>query len=83
MDGSIDDDKRDKGSGDKTDDWIIGNGRIRVLKFSCNSVSMKSTLPAEKLHMTYKTIQAETKLLNALLVAHGFHEVCGSKFYCT
>lgn len=60
----------------ENDDWVVGVGRNRVLKFSCNAVSnSSSTLPAEKLHMTFKTIQAETKLLNALLFAHGLHEV--------
>lgn len=76
MDGQIDDHKQAENVEEKTDDWIIGNGRNRVLKFSCNPVSgSKSQLPAVKLHMTYKTIQAETKLLNALLMAHGFREV--------
>lgn len=78
MDGHADSQQRDKSGDEKIDEWIIGNGRNRVLKFTCTpGLSSGSTLPAEKLHMTYKTIQAETKLLNALLAAHGFHEVCG------
>lgn len=60
----------------ENDNWVIGIGRNRILKFSCNAISnSSSTLPAGKLHMTFKTVQAETKLLYALLVAHGFHEV--------
>lgn len=59
------------------DEWVIGSGRNRVLRFTCNALSCPtSSLPAEKLHMTFKSLQAEIKLLSFLLMSHGFHEVC-------
>jgi len=68
--------KGQKTNAEEKDEWIIGAGRNRVLKFSCDVVSRSNeTLPAEKLHMTFRIVQAENKLLNALLVAHGFREV--------
>lgn len=56
--------------------WLTGTGRYCVLKFSCSVISKSvPSLPAHRLHITYKTIQAETKLLNILLNSHGVKEV--------
>lgn len=58
------------------DEWVIGSGRNRVLRFTCDALScLASSLPALKLYLTFKSVQAETKLLSFLLVSHGFHEV--------
>jgi hypothetical protein len=50
--------------------------RNTVLRFRCNALSDPPVdPPANELHMTYKTIQAETKLLSAVLHSHGMREV--------
>lgn len=64
----------------KTDcSWTVGGpigSRGAVLQFLCSALSKPpQNPPADVLHMTYKTHQAETKLLSALLNAHGFREV--------
>ncbi|XP_066994738.1 tubulin polyglutamylase TTLL5 [Anabrus simplex] len=59
--------------------WITGGplgSKNAVLVFRCSALSNPpSDPPANELHMTYKTIQAETKLLAAVLGAHGMREV--------
>ncbi|KAK7605215.1 hypothetical protein V9T40_007073 [Parthenolecanium corni] len=59
------------------DEWVIGSGRNRVLRFTCDALScLASSLPALKLYLTFKSVQAETKLLSFLLiVSHGFNEM--------
>jgi hypothetical protein len=50
--------------------------RNTVLRFQCSALSDPPVdPPANELHMTYKTIQAETKLLSAVLQSHGMREV--------
>jgi len=50
--------------------------RNAVLRFRCSALSDPPIdPPANELHMTYKTIQAETKLLSAVLHSHGMREV--------
>lgn len=50
--------------------------KTNVLIFRCSTLtSQPPNLPAEALHMSYKTLHSETKLLNALLTSHGFVEV--------
>jgi len=50
--------------------------RNAVLRFRCGALSDPPVdPPANELHMTYKTIQAETKLLSAVLHSHGMREV--------
>ncbi|CAB3371928.1 Hypothetical predicted protein [Cloeon dipterum] len=64
-------------------DWdlslLVGGslgGKNTFLKFRCSVLAERpDNPPAYALHMTYKTIQAETKLLSALLHAHGMREV--------
>ncbi|XP_039281600.1 tubulin polyglutamylase TTLL5 [Nilaparvata lugens] len=49
-----------------------------VLVFRCSALSQPPaphSAPAHLLHMTYKTQQTETKLLAAMLAAHGLKEV--------
>ena len=59
--------------------WMVGSARGAVLKFHCSALSdPPSDPPANELHMTYKTIQAETKLLAKVLNAHGMREVSSS-----
>ncbi|PSN31902.1 hypothetical protein C0J52_21196 [Blattella germanica] len=59
--------------------WLIGGpmgSRNAVLRFRCSALSdPPAEPPANELHMTYKTIQAETKLLAAVLHSHGMREV--------
>lgn len=58
------------------DPWLIGVGRNAVLHIKCSAMEeAPENPPAHRLHMTYKTHQAETKLLNVLLSAHGMREV--------
>ncbi|XP_046401476.1 tubulin polyglutamylase TTLL5 isoform X2 [Ischnura elegans] len=59
--------------------WLLG-GKLgekgALLAFRCVAlVERQPSLPALTLGMTYKTIQAETKLLSAILNAHGWREV--------
>jgi hypothetical protein len=66
-------------SEDPDECWIIGGplgARNTVLRFRCSALSDPPVHPpAHELHMTYKTIQAETKLLSAVLCSHGMREV--------
>ncbi|KAJ8873878.1 hypothetical protein PR048_024714 [Dryococelus australis] len=59
--------------------WIVGGSlgsKNTYLQFRCLALSNPPVCsPAHELHMTYKTIQAETKLLAAVLGAHGITEV--------
>lgn len=64
---------------EKEHQWTIGGpvgSRTAVLLFRCSALSHPPAAPpGELLHMTYKTHQAETKLLTAVLTAHGLREV--------
>uniref|UniRef100_A0A1B6EGR2 Tubulin--tyrosine ligase-like protein 5 n=1 Tax=Clastoptera arizonana TaxID=38151 RepID=A0A1B6EGR2_9HEMI len=59
--------------------WIVGGpigNKSAVLLFRCSAFCQAPiSPPGELLHMTFKTQQAETKLLTAILTAHGFREV--------
>ncbi|KAJ4437027.1 hypothetical protein ANN_17160 [Periplaneta americana] len=72
--------KKSENSSNSTDDdsWMIGGllgSRNTVLRFRCSALSdPPMDPPANELHMTYKTIQAETKLLSAVLHSHGMRE---------
>jgi hypothetical protein len=61
------------------DYWVIGGplgARNTMLRFRCSALSDPPVHPpAHELHMTYRTIQAETKLLSAVLHSHGMREV--------
>ncbi|PNF30209.1 hypothetical protein B7P43_G08430, partial [Cryptotermes secundus] len=61
------------------DYWVMGGplgARNTVLRFRCSALSDPPVHPpAHELHMTYRTIQAETKLLSAVLHSHGMREV--------
>lgn len=61
--------------------WVTGGAigsRSCVLQFRCSALSKAPiSPPGDMLHMTYKTFQAETKLLAAILSAHGLREVSG------
>ncbi|XP_049776569.1 tubulin polyglutamylase TTLL5 isoform X1 [Schistocerca cancellata] len=59
--------------------WTVGGPKNAVLQFRCCALSNPPVdPPANELHMTYKTVQAETKLLAAILNAHGMREVHNS-----
>lgn len=66
----------DSSSKENEDPWLIGLAKNAVLHVKCSALEENpENPPAHRLHMTYKTHQAETKLLNALLTAHGMREV--------
>nr|CAD7437845.1 unnamed protein product [Timema bartmani] len=68
--------KTDRGEMSCDGKWVLGSSKGQVLQFRCSALSNPPTNPpASNLHMTYKTIQAETKLLAAVLGAHGLREV--------
>lgn len=70
------------------DVWLIGGnlgGKNTVLVFRSTALAMATTdmiqsKPAFKLHITYKVIQAETKLLAKLLDCHGVSETSTPEF---
>ncbi|XP_059471433.1 tubulin polyglutamylase TTLL5-like isoform X1 [Neocloeon triangulifer] len=72
-----------QGHSSREGDWdlslLVGGplgGKNTFLKFRCGVLAERpDNPPAYALHMTYKTIQAETKLISALLHAHGMREV--------
>ncbi|KAL1461948.1 hypothetical protein WDU94_013810 [Cyamophila willieti] len=67
--------KENEGSKENEDPWLIGVARNAVLNVKCSALEENpENPPAHRLHMTYRTQQAETKLLNALLTAHGMRE---------
>jgi len=56
--------------------WLVGTGKNKCLWFHCAALATPpQDAPAAGLHMTYKFMQAETKLLSALLHNHGLREV--------
>lgn len=56
--------------------WLVGSSKTANLQFRCVALSSPPVnSPGAELHMTYKTVQAETKLLCAVLNAHGMREV--------
>lgn len=63
----------------KDSSWVTSGpigSRSAVLQFRCSALSKAPVNPpGDVLHMTYKTVQAETKLLAAVLNAHGLREV--------
>lgn len=69
------------GDGEATGEhkWTIGGppgSRGAVLVFRSSALGKPPVVPpGDLLHMTYKTQQTETKLLTAMLAAHGFKEV--------
>ncbi|XP_075222024.1 tubulin polyglutamylase TTLL5-like [Lycorma delicatula] len=71
----------DAGDGDTENEnkWTIGGppgSRGAVLLFRCSALGKPPIVPpGDLLHMTYKTQQTETKLLTAMLSAHGLKEV--------
>lgn len=71
--------KKEKEIRSGSNPWVTGGAigsKSCVLQFRCGALSKAPVAPpGEVLHMTYKTYQAETKLLNAVLNAHGLREV--------
>lgn len=71
------------------DTWLLGGtigSKSAILIFRSSALANSSEIfvqnkPAYKLHITYKVIQAETKLLAKLLECHGFMEVQNSSDY--
>lgn len=60
--------------------WTVGSGRNTFLWFHCAALANPpSEPPAGAVHMTYKFMQAETRLLSALLINHGLREVRNKK----
>ncbi|EEB14625.1 hypothetical protein Phum_PHUM313710 [Pediculus humanus corporis] len=56
-------------------EWTVGSGKNTYLWFHCAAlVNPPLKPPAASVHMTYKFLQAETKLLSALLQNHGMRE---------
>lgn len=62
--------------------WTVGSGRNTFLWFHCAALANPpSEPPAGAVHMTYKFMQAETRLLSALLINHGLREVRESAIF--
>lgn len=63
----------------KKNEWLINGpsgSKAPVLRFKCSALSTPpEDSPAKQLHMTYKIIQADTKLISLLLQSHGLTEV--------
>lgn len=63
--------------------WLLGGtlgSKNAILVFRASALANSSeryihSKPAHKLHITYKVLQAETKLLSKLLDCHGITEV--------
>lgn len=66
-----------------SDSWLLGGplgSRNAILVFRSSALANANELsihekPGYKLHITYKVLQAETKLLSKLLDCHGITEV--------
>ncbi|XP_034941012.1 tubulin polyglutamylase TTLL5 [Chelonus insularis] len=60
-------------------EWLISGptgSKLPLLRFKCSALSTSpDNPPAKQLHMTYKIIQADTKLISLLLHSHGLTEV--------
>ncbi|KAF7991613.1 hypothetical protein HCN44_008984 [Aphidius gifuensis] len=68
-----------KNDNPKKNEWLINGpsgSKAPVLRFKCSALSTPpEDSPAKQLHMTYKIIQADTKLISLLLQSHGLTEV--------
>lgn len=68
--------------------WLLGGtfgSRNAILLFKSTALANNDDLavqnmPAFKLHITYKVVQAETRLLSKLLESHGVKEVNNTNF---
>ncbi|KAK0088599.1 hypothetical protein PV325_011292 [Microctonus aethiopoides] len=64
-------------------EWLVNGStgsKLSVLRFKCSALATPpDDPPAKQLHMTYKIIQADTKLMSLLLQSHGFTEVSDNK----
>ncbi|XP_066146909.1 tubulin polyglutamylase TTLL5 isoform X1 [Euwallacea fornicatus] len=69
-----------------SDQWLLGGplgSRNAILVFKSSALANSTTAskqdkPGHKLHVTYKVLQAETKLLSKLLDCHGIAEVASN-----
>ncbi|XP_063992040.1 tubulin polyglutamylase TTLL5 isoform X2 [Diachasmimorpha longicaudata] len=63
----------------KGNEWLVNGpsgSKAPVLRFKCSALATPpEDPPAKQLHMTYKIIQADTKLMTLLLQCHGLTEV--------
>ena len=57
-----------------------GEGRkLPIVIFNCNALSQpQPMLAGQKYHLTFKTVNADAKLISQICHAHGFHEVHSS-----
>ena len=57
-----------------------GEGRkLPIVIFNCNALSSpQPMLAGQKYHLTFKTVNADAKLISQICHAHGFHEVHSS-----
>ncbi|KAK0182095.1 hypothetical protein PV327_000264 [Microctonus hyperodae] len=68
-----------KESNTNDNEWLVNGytgSKLSVLRFKCSALATPpDDPPAKQLHMTYKIIQADTKLMSLLLQSHGLTEV--------
>ena len=57
-----------------------GEGKkLPIVIFHCNALSQPQPMAAgQKYHLTFKTVNADAKLISQICHAHGFHEVHSS-----
>ena len=57
----------------------IPGKKLPIVIFNCQALSQPQPLAAgQKYHLTFKTVNADAKLISQICHAHGFHEVHAS-----
>ena len=63
----------------KTNFSIFSGKKLPIVIFNCQALSQPQPLAAgQKYHLTFKTVNADAKLISQICHAHGFHEVHAS-----
>ena len=59
--------------------FILSGKKLPIVIFNCTALAQPQTLAAgQKYHLTFKTVNADAKLISQICHAHGFHEVHSS-----
>ena len=59
--------------------YFLSGKKLPIVIFNCTALAQPQTLAAgQKYHLTFKTVNADAKLISQICHAHGLHEVHSS-----